>query len=126
MISSVFKLSLIENKPEAPWIRRTEEGIAFTDNIQIFQDLDLESEERTGIFLSLTWVMGGTIGAIGEPENIKVEAQFNARYSSINSDEDSSTEKNKAKKNILKDLKLDMELEKKIQKVISRDQKKKP
>lgn len=61
----------------------------------------------------------------GEQENCKVEAQINARYSSINSEEEKiSKEKIKGKKEILKDLKLDMEIEKKLQKIISRDQKK--
>lgn len=43
-----FKLSLIENKPEAPWIKRTEDGIVFTDKVQIFQDLDLLSDDKSG------------------------------------------------------------------------------
>lgn len=36
--------TVVENKPEAPWIRRTSEGIIFTDNVQIFEDLDLKTE----------------------------------------------------------------------------------
>jgi len=52
---------LIENKPEAPWIRRTEDGIVFTDNIQIFQDLDLQSEERSGEINSLIKITNKTI-----------------------------------------------------------------
>lgn len=37
---------MVENKPEAPWIRRNVNGVIFTDNIQIFEDLNLETEER--------------------------------------------------------------------------------
>lgn len=36
----------VENKPEAPWIRRTSEGIVFTDNVQYFEDLDLKTESK--------------------------------------------------------------------------------
>jgi len=112
---------LIENKPEAPWIRRTEDGIVFTDNIQIFQDLDLQSEERSGEINSLIKITnkGG-----------KIETHLNARYSSVNSDGPegnniSSNEKIQGnKKDILKDLKLDMDIEKKLQKIISREKKK--
>ena len=28
-----YQLADIENKPEAPWIKRTDDGIIFTDNI---------------------------------------------------------------------------------------------
>jgi len=49
---------LIENKPEAPWIKRTENGIVFTDNIQVFQDLDLNSEENSGISLGFSVFYG--------------------------------------------------------------------
>ncbi|KAL4437922.1 hypothetical protein ABPG74_001093 [Tetrahymena malaccensis] len=38
----------VENKPEAPWIRRTSEGIIFTDNVQYFDDLDLKTESTRG------------------------------------------------------------------------------
>lgn len=41
-----FKITDIENKPEAPWIKRNQDGIIFTDNIQIFESLDLETEEK--------------------------------------------------------------------------------
>lgn len=37
---------MVENKPEAPWIRRNINGVIFTDNIQVFEDLDLETEEK--------------------------------------------------------------------------------
>jgi hypothetical protein len=33
--------SVVENKPEAPWIKRSAEGVIFTDNIQYIDDLDL-------------------------------------------------------------------------------------
>jgi hypothetical protein len=40
--------SHIENKPEAPWIRRADNScIMFTSNIQVFDNLDLETEEKT-------------------------------------------------------------------------------
>ncbi|EAS02746.2 tetratricopeptide repeat protein (macronuclear) [Tetrahymena thermophila SB210] len=38
--------NMVENKPEAPWIRRNTNGVIFTDNIQVFEDLDLETEEK--------------------------------------------------------------------------------
>lgn len=28
-----FQITDVENKPEAPWIRRNNEGVIFTDNI---------------------------------------------------------------------------------------------
>ena len=31
----------VENKPEAPWIKRTTEGIVFTENVCYFDELDL-------------------------------------------------------------------------------------
>ena len=37
----------VENKPEAPWIRRNElqgDMIIFTDNIQMIEDIRLETE----------------------------------------------------------------------------------
>jgi hypothetical protein len=34
----------VENKPEAPWIRRNQEGIIFTDNVQVFENLVLDTE----------------------------------------------------------------------------------
>ncbi len=37
---------VVENKPEAPWIKRNQDGIVFTDNLQIAQDLDLKSESQ--------------------------------------------------------------------------------
>ena len=36
-----FSLEHIENKPEAPWIRRLPQGIVFTDQVQIFEHLKL-------------------------------------------------------------------------------------
>lgn len=36
----------VDNKPEAPWIRRNQEGIIFTDNVQYFDDLDLKTETK--------------------------------------------------------------------------------
>ncbi|EGR34644.1 hypothetical protein IMG5_005100 [Ichthyophthirius multifiliis] len=38
--------TVVENKPEAPWIRKTSEGIIFTDNVQHFEDLDLKTETK--------------------------------------------------------------------------------
>lgn len=38
-----FLLDNIENKPEAPWIRRLPQGIVFTDQVQIFEHLKLET-----------------------------------------------------------------------------------
>ncbi|CAD8212992.1 unnamed protein product [Paramecium pentaurelia] len=38
--------TVVENKPEAPWIKRTAEGVIFTDNVQIVEDLDLQSTTR--------------------------------------------------------------------------------
>jgi hypothetical protein len=38
----------VENKPEAPWIRRNEQQgdmIMFTDNLQMLEDIRLETEE---------------------------------------------------------------------------------
>lgn len=40
-----FTLEHIENKPEAPWIRRLPQGIVFTDQVQIFEHLKLETSE---------------------------------------------------------------------------------
>ena len=37
---------VVENKPEAPWIRRTEDGIVFTDNVQHFEELDLKTDTK--------------------------------------------------------------------------------
>ncbi|CAK95205.1 unnamed protein product (macronuclear) [Paramecium tetraurelia] len=37
---------VVENKPEAPWIKRSNEGVIFTDNIQCIDDLDLQSTVR--------------------------------------------------------------------------------
>ncbi|CAD8101860.1 unnamed protein product [Paramecium sonneborni] len=37
---------VVENKPEAPWIKRSSEGVIFTDNIQFIDDLDLLSTFR--------------------------------------------------------------------------------
>lgn len=34
----------MENKPEAPWIKRNADGVIFTENIQYFDDLDLKTE----------------------------------------------------------------------------------
>ena len=36
--------TVVENRPEAPWIKRGVEGVIFTDNIQNIDDLDLLSE----------------------------------------------------------------------------------
>lgn len=38
--------TVVENRPEAPWIKRSAEGVIFTDNIQYIDDLDLMSEKR--------------------------------------------------------------------------------
>jgi hypothetical protein len=40
---------VVENKPEAPWIRRTSEGIVFTDNVQYFEELDLKTESKRSL-----------------------------------------------------------------------------
>ncbi|CAD8164820.1 unnamed protein product [Paramecium octaurelia] len=37
---------VVENKPEAPWIKRSNEGVIFTDNIQCVDELDLQSTVR--------------------------------------------------------------------------------
>lgn len=37
---------VVENRPEAPWIKRGAEGVIFTDDIQNIDDLDLMSEKR--------------------------------------------------------------------------------
>ncbi|CAD8188211.1 unnamed protein product [Paramecium pentaurelia] len=37
---------VVENKPEAPWIKRSNEGVIFTDNIQCIDELDLQSTVR--------------------------------------------------------------------------------
>ncbi|CAD8108767.1 unnamed protein product [Paramecium sonneborni] len=37
---------VVENKPEAPWIKRSSDGVIFTDNIQFIDDLDLQSTVR--------------------------------------------------------------------------------
>lgn len=37
---------MVENKPEAPWIKRNANGVIFTDNIQTFDNLNLETEEN--------------------------------------------------------------------------------
>jgi hypothetical protein len=44
MMILIVQPSIVENKPEAPWIKRTAEGVVFTDNIQYIDDLDLRSE----------------------------------------------------------------------------------
>lgn len=44
---------IVENKPEAPWIKRNQDGVVFTDHLQDVQDLDLKSEsQRSIIFLN--------------------------------------------------------------------------
>lgn len=37
----------MENKPEAPWIKKERNCLIFTDNMQILDDLELVSEENT-------------------------------------------------------------------------------
>jgi hypothetical protein len=37
--------TLVENKPEAPWIKRNADGVVFTDDLQYIDDLDLKSEK---------------------------------------------------------------------------------
>lgn len=47
IITGISPLS-VENKPEAPWIRRNEnqgDMIIFTDNVQMLDDIRLETEE---------------------------------------------------------------------------------
>jgi hypothetical protein len=48
LVSEISPLS-VENKPEAPWIRRNEQQgdmIMFTDNIHMAEDIRLETEEH--------------------------------------------------------------------------------
>ena len=48
LVTDLSPLS-VENKPEAPWIRRNEQQgdmIMFTDNIQMVDDIRLETEEH--------------------------------------------------------------------------------
>lgn len=39
-----FELSHIDNRPEAPWMRRDENGVIFTSQIYKFDNLNLETE----------------------------------------------------------------------------------
>jgi hypothetical protein len=40
----IAKPTIVENKPEAPWIKRNQDGVVFTDDLQSGGDLDLKSE----------------------------------------------------------------------------------
>jgi len=46
----ILKLNIltVENKPEAPWIKRTDKGIVFTDNIcELSEDLDFSESKKS-------------------------------------------------------------------------------
>ena len=46
-----FLITDIDNKPEAPWIKRCQNEIVFTDNLLIFDSIDVldtEEKERKG------------------------------------------------------------------------------
>lgn len=40
-----MQTNLVENKPEAPWVKRENETLVFTDNIY-YADVDIHSEEE--------------------------------------------------------------------------------
>lgn len=39
-----MKVLIVENKPEAPWIKKEQNCLIFTENLQNFEDPDLLSE----------------------------------------------------------------------------------
>lgn len=41
-----FDMNIIEIKPEAPWIRRTEEGVIFTDEV-VKYDIELSESSSS-------------------------------------------------------------------------------
>lgn len=41
-----FTVSDIENKPEAPWIKRGQFGVIFTSEIKEYKNLNLKTEEN--------------------------------------------------------------------------------
>lgn len=45
-LNDIVKPTVVENKPEAPWIKRNQDGVIFTDNLQNVYDLDLKSESQ--------------------------------------------------------------------------------
>jgi len=44
-----FSVADIENKPEAPWIKRGQFGVIFTNEIREFENLNLKTEENEGL-----------------------------------------------------------------------------
>lgn len=44
-----FKVADIENKPEAPWIRRGQFGVIFTNDVQEYANLNLRTEENEAV-----------------------------------------------------------------------------
>lgn len=37
-------MKVVENKPEAPWIKRNRDGVIFTNKIQYFEELEYDTE----------------------------------------------------------------------------------
>lgn len=44
-----FSIKDIENRPEAPWIRRGQFGLIFTNEVREFENLNLKTEENEGV-----------------------------------------------------------------------------
>ena len=44
-ISHIIKPSLVENKPEAPWVKRSDSSLVFTENVFFVGDVEIQSEE---------------------------------------------------------------------------------
>ncbi|KRX04632.1 hypothetical protein PPERSA_04447 [Pseudocohnilembus persalinus] len=99
---SQFQVTDVENKPEAPWIRRNQEGVIFTDNIQVFESLDLQTEERENTKQS---------------EKQQLIKELEIRDQDINIEEE--------KKNARQNLQLDLDIEAKLNKLMQKKQQQK-
>lgn len=113
------QLSLVENKPEAPWIRRTKEGIIFTEKIDHFENLQLISE-----LTDRNWAEeeeeeheeGGGMGKKGgrrKEGGVKREEEGGGRR------EDDEKERMEGRR-ILEELKLDGAVEEKLKKILNK------
>lgn len=114
-ILSDLKITSVESKPEAPWIKRTEEGIIFTSDI-----ISTEASEVRDLNELLTKLAANKNEVVNTKIKLNAEKIFESRqYKDLKDDEDKASEKNKLLR-LKKELMLDPKTAKALDKIATK------
>ncbi|EGR32790.1 hypothetical protein IMG5_070720, partial [Ichthyophthirius multifiliis] len=87
LLNQFLKPELVENKPEAPWIRKCQDGFILTENIQYFDNLDLQTETKIDISIQIRIKKIILINFLDQVQKLETNIISNSQILDLNNDD---------------------------------------